>query len=197
MFLPREFVLADAINCGQLIDQAYAQYQLALQPAEPAWVIQDGYTLNGAFSALENARSLPFGFVASKNSIRYIVIRGTQTPLEWFDDASIRPAPFRNGWGNTTTGFLSIHEQIFPTIRLYPLAEAIIGACRPILALTSTGDHLDLQWTARAANGERITTASERASTTTVNNIEHLESNSFNGIAVINIYLQLRNYTSL
>jgi triacylglycerol lipase len=116
MFLPKEFVLTDAINCGELIDQAYAQYQLALQPDGPAWVIQDGYSLNGAFSALENAQSLPFGFVASKNSTCYIVIRGTQTPLEWFDDASIHPAPFRNGWGNTTTGFLSIHEQIFPII---------------------------------------------------------------------------------
>jgi AcrB/AcrD/AcrF family len=37
---------------------------------------------------------------------------------------------------------------------------------------------------------ERIATVSERASTTTVNNIEHIESNSFNGIAVIKIYLQ-------
>jgi triacylglycerol lipase len=116
MFLPTEFVLADAINCGKLIDQAYTQYQLALQPAGPSWTIQDGYTWNGTFSAKENAKLLPFGFVASKDGVFYIVIRGTQTPLEWFDDASIHPTPFRNGWGNTTTGFLSIHDQIFPTI---------------------------------------------------------------------------------
>jgi hypothetical protein len=37
---------------------------------------------------------------------------------------------------------------------------------------------------------ERVTTVSERASTTNVNNIEHIESNSFDGIAVIKIYLQ-------
>src|SRR6202047_131013 len=36
----------------------------------------------------------------------------------------------------------------------------------------------------------RITTVSERALTTTVNNIEHIESNSFNGINVIKVYLQ-------
>jgi CzcA family heavy metal efflux pump len=36
----------------------------------------------------------------------------------------------------------------------------------------------------------RITTVSERALTTTVNNIEHIESNSFNGIDVIKVYLQ-------
>lgn len=117
MYLPKQFVLADAIDCGQLIDQAYQQYNLALQPTGPPWVIQNGYTWNGTFFALENERSLPFGFVASKNGIFYIVIRGTQTPLEWFDDASIHPMPFRDGWGNTTRGFLELHEQIFPTIR--------------------------------------------------------------------------------
>ena len=31
---------------------------------------------------------------------------------------------------------------------------------------------------------------SERALTTSVNNIEHIESSSFNGIAVIKVYLQ-------
>lgn len=117
MYLPKEFVLADAIDCGKLIDQAYQQYQLALHPAAQPWDIEERYTLNGTFTAGENGKSLPFGFVASKNGVFYIVIRGTQTPLEWFDDASIIPMPFRNGWGNTTRGFLEIHEQIFPTIR--------------------------------------------------------------------------------
>jgi triacylglycerol lipase len=117
MYFPKEFVLADAINCGELIDQAYQQYQLALQPTEQPWNIQGGYTLNGTFTAGENGKSFPFGFVASKNGVFYIVIRGTQTPLEWFDDASICPIPFRDGWGNTTKGFLEIHEQIFPAIR--------------------------------------------------------------------------------
>src|SRR4030088_974109 len=36
----------------------------------------------------------------------------------------------------------------------------------------------------------RITTISERALTTTVNNIQHIESNSFNGINVSKVYLQ-------
>ena len=35
----------------------------------------------------------------------------------------------------------------------------------------------------------RITTVSERALTSSVNNIEHIESNSFNGISVIKVYL--------
>src|SRR4030088_2721059 len=36
----------------------------------------------------------------------------------------------------------------------------------------------------------RITTVHERILTTTVNDIEHIESNSYNGISVIKIYLQ-------
>jgi triacylglycerol lipase len=119
MYLPNQFVLADALICGELIDQAYAQYSLAVQPTNPtsAWTIQGGYSLNGIFSDSEKGETLPFGFVASKGNTFYVVIRGTQTPLEWFDDASIQPRPFREGWGNTTNGFLGIHEQIFPTIR--------------------------------------------------------------------------------
>ena len=59
---------------------------------------------------------LPFGFVASKGTQLFVVIRGTQTPLEWLDDASIQPVPFITGWGSTTAGFLLLHNQIFPAI---------------------------------------------------------------------------------
>jgi Lipase (class 3) len=52
----------------------------------------------------------------SKANQLFVVIRGTQTPLEWLDDASIQPQPFINGWGSTTAGFLGLHNQIFPTI---------------------------------------------------------------------------------
>src|SRR5438270_12489314 len=37
---------------------------------------------------------------------------------------------------------------------------------------------------------ERIVFVTERAMTTTVNNIEHIESQSMNGIAVVKIFLQ-------
>ena len=36
----------------------------------------------------------------------------------------------------------------------------------------------------------RITTPSERAMTTTVNDIEHMESASYNGVAIIRIFFQ-------
>lgn len=118
MYLPPDFSKYDAVACGKLIDQAYQQYGAAKapQPGALPWSIQDGYTNCGSFSAIEQNQILPFGFVASKDNQLFVVIRGTQTPLEWLDDASIQPKPFLSGWGNTTTGFLGLHNQIFPTI---------------------------------------------------------------------------------
>lgn len=63
-------------------------------------------------------------------------------------------------------------KDIFPAINI------------PVVGIIWTYSGLPAQEMA-----ERITTVSERASTTNVNNIEHIESNSFNGIAVIKIYL--------
>jgi multidrug efflux pump subunit AcrB len=68
---------------------------------------------------------------------------------------------------------LQMAKDIFPAINI------------PVVGIIWTYNGLPAQEMA-----ERITTVSERASTTTVNNIEHIESNSFNGIAVIKIYLQ-------
>jgi multidrug efflux pump subunit AcrB len=67
---------------------------------------------------------------------------------------------------------LQMAKDIFPAIDI------------PVVGIIWTYNGLPAQEMA-----ERITTLSERASTTTVNNIEHIESNSFNGIAVVKIYL--------
>jgi multidrug efflux pump subunit AcrB len=64
-------------------------------------------------------------------------------------------------------------KDIFPAIKI------------PVVGIIWTYNGLAAEEMAK-----RITTVSERASTTTVNNIEHIESSSFNGIAVIKIYLQ-------
>src|SRR6516164_620210 len=119
MYLPSDFVTNDAVECGKLIDQAYDQYTTAIAPVPPPtpWSLQGGYVNHGSFTALELGKTLPFGFVASKDGRLFVVIRGTQTPLEWLDDASIQPMPFIPGWGSTTTGFGLLHNQIFPTIQ--------------------------------------------------------------------------------
>jgi triacylglycerol lipase len=119
MFLPPTFNITDAVACGKLIDQAYDQFNKAVTTSRGPipWSIQDGYTLHGTFEAVENGKTLPFGFVASKDGSLYVVIRGTQTPLEWLDDGSIQPTPFIPGWGTTTVGFRGIHDQIFAQIQ--------------------------------------------------------------------------------
>jgi hypothetical protein len=71
----------EAVECGKLIDQAYAQYTNATAPTHSAtpWALQGGYVHHGSFSALEQGKMLPFGFVASKDSHLFVVIRGTTT----------------------------------------------------------------------------------------------------------------------
>lgn len=67
---------------------------------------------------------------------------------------------------------LQMPKDIFPAINI------------PVVGIIWTYSGLPAEEMER-----RITTVSERASTTSVNNIEHIESNSFNGIAVIKVYL--------
>jgi CzcA family heavy metal efflux pump len=68
---------------------------------------------------------------------------------------------------------LQMPKDIFPAINI------------PVVGIIWTYNGMPAQEMER-----RITTVSERALTTTVNNIEHIESNSFNGIDVIKVYLQ-------
>lgn len=54
-----------------------------------------------------------------KGSDVYVVIRGTQTTLEWLDDVTIQAQifdPTNPNWGKTTKGFGGIHSQILPQI---------------------------------------------------------------------------------
>jgi hypothetical protein len=145
-YFPPPFSIDEAVRCGKLIDQAYQQFTIAKAANPSRWTIQDGYTVETQFFAIETfvpfpieipspkpaPTPLPFGFIASQGDTTYVVIRGTQTPLEWFDDASIQPTPFNVGWGTTTAGFMSIHRQIFPEIhkffsqRANPLKEVFI-----------------------------------------------------------------------
>ena len=67
---------------------------------------------------------------------------------------------------------IQMAKDIFPAINI------------PVVGIIWTYNGLPAQEMER-----RITTVSERALTTSVNNIEHLESNSFNSIAVIKVYL--------
>ena len=111
MYLPSDFVVNDAVECGKLIDQAYAQYVNAVAPVSSAvpWTIQDGYNNLGIFSAVESGKMLPFGFVVSKNRRLFVVVRGTQTPKLF-----LKASPFR---------FQHVNEPVALTYQLNTVAD--------------------------------------------------------------------------
>jgi len=116
-----DFDKVRAVELAALIDAAYQQltdfqnhklwtvpgpytvtprtYQVippvALPPAK-------SYQIEAQFYAIETwglptllpKSAVPFGFVATAGNDTYVVIRGTQTPLEWLDDATVGLVPF-------------------------------------------------------------------------------------------------------
>jgi hypothetical protein len=106
------------------------------------------YEIEAQFSAVETwglpsltpKPAIPFGFVATAGNDVYVAIRGTQTPLEWLDDATVGLASFvpntaapGQAWGNTTKGFYGLYIQIIP---------AIIAGLKSIQAAGNTLDSL-------------------------------------------------------
>lgn len=120
---PTEFSLSRAQELAMLVDQAYDQLDQGA-----AWTPPTGYRMLAAFSATEVWKSLgplshaapllspvPFGFVAVKNADVYVVIRGTKTPLEWFDDFTAFPVAFSPSgqtWGQITKGFSLLYDSL-------------------------------------------------------------------------------------
>jgi triacylglycerol lipase len=103
-----------AIELGKLVDFAYQQYGNRANAAF-AWQ-PPGYQIVQVLTRTQPAPAVPFGYVATQGTARYVVIRGTEQPLEWLDDELIKPIGFRSGWGSTTFGFLEIYNQISPQI---------------------------------------------------------------------------------
>jgi triacylglycerol lipase len=143
---PAAFDRTRAQELLALVNQAYAQ-----QSQGAAWQHPAGYTILAILSSKEYWKipgpmtallqqfpqmlpPVPFGFVAQNNTTEEVsvVIRGTITPLEWFDDFSAQPVPFQPAgaaWGNTTRGFNMIYGDLGPQIAtaiaaLQPVAPA-------------------------------------------------------------------------
>ena len=131
-----------------LVDQAYVQLNQGA-----AWQPPVGYTILATLSSKEYWKipgpvtdllqhllpPVPFGFVARKDATGevYVVIRGTITPLEWFDDFSAQPVPFKQAgkaWGMTTQGFNTVYNDLGPQIAqvFSSLQAAAPGAFPPI-----------------------------------------------------------------
>ncbi len=124
--LPRALQLAGLVNC------AYNQIR---DPG--AWKLPDGFVLLppalsskeywkfGPLSEMLEERlptpitPVPFGFVGTIGTDVFVVIRGTKTPLEWFDDFSAEPTPFLAAgqpWGKTGRGYNRIFSDLGPQI---------------------------------------------------------------------------------
>lgn len=125
---PPTFDPARALQLAGLVNCAYNQF------ATPtAWSLPEGFVLlTPELSAKENWKlgplpeplqkqlastlpQIPFGFMATSGNDVFVVIRGTKTPLEWFDDFSAEPTPFQVGnasWGNTGLGYSRIYEYL-------------------------------------------------------------------------------------
>jgi len=151
---PPGFELGRARELGALVGAAYQQLHQG-----PAWQPPAGYTtLQPSLSSTEVWKAhvvtnllghvgvalpkVPFGFVAAKGNDVYVVIRGTQTPLEWLDDFTAQPVDFRPGgqdWGHTTKGFSMVHADLGPQI-LQLLATP--GVVRPGTSIYVTGHSL-------------------------------------------------------
>jgi triacylglycerol lipase len=123
-YYPPDFDKNRAVELGTLVDAAYTQYNQRATPGN-AWQ-PAGYQVPAVLQAQENGVLVPFGFVGTKGTDAYVIIRGTLTPLEWLEDGTILPVPFAPNWGNTTQGFKGIYSQLSSTINqaIQPLKAA-------------------------------------------------------------------------
>jgi hypothetical protein len=125
---PDAFDLARAEELGKLVDSAYD-----LLDRGAAWQPPAGYTVLAKLSAREIWKlprpfsellehllpAVLFGFVASKGTDVYVVLRGTRTPLEWFDDFTAQPVAFQpsgQAWGHSPLGFKVLYDDLGPQI---------------------------------------------------------------------------------
>jgi hypothetical protein len=146
---PVNFDKSRAIELASLIDAAYRQLldfrnhvtwtvpgprnvkqhsQIAPPGGLPALKT---YQIEAEFYSVENwglpngltQSAVPFGFVATAGTDAFVVIRGTETPLEWLDAVTVEQVPFvpntavpGTAWGVTTKGFNGLYDQIIPAI---------------------------------------------------------------------------------
>ncbi len=85
------------------------------------------------------------------------------------------------------------------TFVVFSILVLVFGAIAPIVTPKDIFPHIDIPvvsvvWTYSGLTpddmGKRVVTVCERAMTTTVNDIEHMESESYAGVSVIRVYFQ-------
>jgi hypothetical protein len=99
-----------ARELAMLIGKAYSQFE---QPN--TWSIPKDYHL--IKKLYHDSQENLFGFVAHKNTDVFIIIRGTKTIWEWYNNTVIQYTEYKslktnNIWGETTKGFYSIYSDL-------------------------------------------------------------------------------------
>jgi Lipase (class 3) len=99
-----------------LISSAYAQFE---QQGENTWSLPSGYSLIQELT--HDRKRKIFGFVAHKDREAFIIIRGTRTAYEWYNNTAIKYDKYISvggrKWGVTTKGFYSIYIDLREEIK--------------------------------------------------------------------------------
>lgn len=141
MDLPKSFNKQIAIELGNLVIQAYKQFESFED--EKDWVLSEPYKLLCDFryevkidsmigTKISNYDSsirkllklkekvsilVPIGFIAKRAKAIFIVFRGTKTPKEWVDNLNVKFAEYLiPSFGNIHEGFLQVYKSIQKTI---------------------------------------------------------------------------------
>jgi triacylglycerol lipase len=148
MYFPKGFDIDRAIELGDLVMQAYAQFE-AFKNGKP-WRLSNDYdlimelcypegtgknTVKGkGFFDLEirnfyqkgkrDSENVPIGFIARRKKNVYLIFRGTSTDQEWIRNFMIGLVPYSlKNFGKVHTGFLQTYSLFRPAIK-----EALEGA---------------------------------------------------------------------
>ncbi len=98
-----------ARELAMLIGEAYSQFE---QPN--TWSIPTDYDL--IKNLYHDSKDNLFGFVAKKDGDVFIIIRGTKTIWEWYNNTVIKYEDYKsligNSWGETAEGFYTIYGDL-------------------------------------------------------------------------------------
>jgi triacylglycerol lipase len=137
MYFPKGFRRELAITLGDLIQQAYAQFEAFEN--QKAWTLSGNYVLKRELAyiwtparAIERgirrldstlrrlsrtgqaqAVMMPIGFIAQKGDSMFLVMRGTRTVKEWVRNFSISLSPYPVAhYGKVHDGFLQTYNSM-------------------------------------------------------------------------------------